>query len=291
MPNDAAIRFLPAASPLEPDAFFRPGAADAPVVVSVHGISRNAAEHALRLARVAAFDGLSVLCPLFEKARFGRYQQLHPGADGGRADEGLLRLLDRLATEGRIPDRPILLTGFSGGAQFAHRFAASWPDRVARLAPVAAGWYLWPDPALAWPEGPASPPAGLPPPDVRRLLAIPTRVICGTRDRRSRDGAFRSSPDLDARQGRSRIGRARRWVAAMQDAAHAAGVAADIAFVPLPGAGHDFGAAMMHFGLGEAVAFGLLDIAAAPSCGSGCLNREGETVRTVRGSETEGKVS
>lgn len=262
MPSDPAVRFLPASRRGEAVAFLRPGASDAPVLVSVHGISRNAAEHALRLARVPALDGIPILCPLFEKSRFGRYQQLHPGADEGRADEALLRLLDRLAAARQIAGRPILLTGFSGGAQFAHRFAATWPGRVARLAPVAAGWYLWPDRELAWPEGFAGQPAEFPPLDLAGLMAIPTRVICGTRDRRSREAAFRSSPELDARQGRTRFERARRWVAAMEDAAARAGLAADIAFLPLPGAGHDFGSGMQQFGLGEALAGALIPTAA-----------------------------
>ncbi len=252
-----SIRFLAPNSPAQPGAFVRLRPPGQPVLVSVHGISRNAAEHALRLAAAPELADCTIIAPLFEAGHFGRYQQLHPGGPGGRANEALLRLLDRLEHDGLISSGRLMLTGYSGGAQFAHRFAAFHPDRVERVAPVAAGWYLWPDQALAWPLGTGALPSGMPAARLEALLRLPIDVICGSRDRRG--GEMRNTPEIDALQGRTRIGRARRWVAAMQALAQRLGLPPQVRLHELDGAGHDFGAAVERFGLAGLLAQCLLD--------------------------------
>ena len=57
-----------------------------------------------------------------------------------------------VALTGARGDR-FYLTGYSGGAQFAHRYAFAYPRRVAALAVCAAGWYTFPDPGLVYPHG------------------------------------------------------------------------------------------------------------------------------------------
>ena len=53
------------------------------------------------------------------------------------------------------------LVGFSGGAQFAHRFAMLYPGCVRRVVVAAAGWYTYIDPSRPFPlaAAPATPAA------------------------------------------------------------------------------------------------------------------------------------
>src|SRR5262245_9152941 len=57
---------------------FVPTNADArsKIVVLVHGISTNAAEHVVRFAQEAERHGAILVAPLFEKAVYGKYQQV-----------------------------------------------------------------------------------------------------------------------------------------------------------------------------------------------------------------------
>jgi pimeloyl-ACP methyl ester carboxylesterase len=129
--------------------------------------------------------------------------------------------------------------GYSGGAQFSHRWTMTRPERVEHLIAVAAGWYTFPNPDLAFPYGLAT--AGR----LRRVsfdpesfLAVPTTVLVGGEDRDSVN--LRRNPRLDAQQGDTRVERARRWVLAMRMAARLYRVDANIAYQEVPGVDHDF---------------------------------------------------
>lgn len=68
-----------------------------------------------------------VVAPLFAAVAWPRYQITWCEQ---RADTGLLRLLNDLTAEGAMTSRPVDLAGYSGGAQFSHRFAWLHPSRV-----------------------------------------------------------------------------------------------------------------------------------------------------------------
>lgn len=230
-------------------------ARDAPVAVSVHGIARNAVEHAFRFRDLAERAGCVLVAPLFRRDRFGQYQQLLPGGAGlQRADLALHAILDEVArTTGADAARPHLF-GFSGGGQFVHRFAMAWPERVAGVVVGAAGWYTLPDPSLLYPLGVAtardSAELRL---DPDRFLRLPAYVIVGARDV-ERDPALRKSRRLDELQGRTRLERGRSWIEAMRAAAAERGLPAGrFGFRELPGADHSFTTAALRWGLGEQV--------------------------------------
>jgi len=155
----------------------------------------------------------------------------------------LAEAIDALAVEGLMPPGPIDLAGYSGGAQFAHRFAWLHPAQTARLTVAAAGWWTFPD-AAPFPYGCGPSLEG--PPHVGRCLAagLPAFldrdivVAVGARDD-APDAATRRGPELDAQQGTDRLARARRWVAAMAEAAEALGAPRRPRLVVLPGCGHD----------------------------------------------------
>jgi pimeloyl-ACP methyl ester carboxylesterase len=255
-PANILPRFRPSGAPGEPDCFIandRPGQA---VLVAVHGISRNAAEIAMRLAVHPAFARLTIIAPLFSKESFGQYQQLAARKPGQtRADAGLNALLDRLAAQLGCDTGRFRLFGFSGGAQMAHRYALFHPERVERLCVVSAGWYCMPLPDLAWPYGFGDGQGGAmfgP-----AFLDIPTTVVVGNRDTRV-DGSVRQDPEILEHQGRNRLRRARCYVRAVQTYAESLGKAPRHKLLTLHGMSHDFTDCVNHGDLVEIVAQNLL---------------------------------
>mgnify|MGYP002640863476 FL=1 len=60
--------------------------ANMPIFVTVHGISRNAREHAKRFAPFAERYGVILIAPVFSQKRFPDYQRLGRKGKGERAD-------------------------------------------------------------------------------------------------------------------------------------------------------------------------------------------------------------
>ncbi|MEM8781638.1 MAG: hypothetical protein AAGE65_02185 [Planctomycetota bacterium] len=109
------------------------------VMVSVHGTGGSGAEQ-LRQLRPSAEEKLSgnwlLVCPSFETP----YQFLLPDADRVLLDA----LADLRESHPRLRER-LVLHGFSGGAQFAHRFTLKHPKKVVACVAFAAGCWTDPD--------------------------------------------------------------------------------------------------------------------------------------------------
>jgi pimeloyl-ACP methyl ester carboxylesterase len=210
------------------------------VLVAVHGISRNADEHAREFRQLADRLGCHLIAPRFDRDAFRDYQLLGIGGRGQRADEALQLALADLRRFGVDADARMVLTGFSGGAQFAHRYALAHPRRVAALLIAAAGWYTLPDASLPYPRGCGigadSGVAFEPLP----LLRLPMLVLVGNRDD-ERDDALRCDAWIDRDQGRTRIERARSWVERIASEARRRDFAPRCEFALVDDAGHDFG--------------------------------------------------
>lgn len=86
------IQFIRGARPTIPASFVADRGAAAKLLVVVHGISRNAAELATRFASDPRFDAFTICAPLFEKERFGQYQQLRARRGCVSADRALIDL-------------------------------------------------------------------------------------------------------------------------------------------------------------------------------------------------------
>ena len=102
-----------------------------PVFVFVHDMDGNGRDFIRTWRDHADREGFIVVCPTFPQG----YQVLEGGED-----EALIAILDEVGqryptTEGAI------VSGFSGGAQFAHRFAFARPERVMAVAVHSAGSY------------------------------------------------------------------------------------------------------------------------------------------------------
>lgn len=217
--------------------------APAGLLVSVHGVSRNAGAHARALAALADELGLVLVAPHFSRSRFPDYQRMSRPerlGPGGRVDHMLLRLVQAVRTEFGLPERPFLLMGHSGGAQFALRFALVHAAHLAAYALSAPGSYCWPDAARQFPHG-AAPSRDFPDlrPDLEALLRRPGLVLVGACDV-ERDDALRQGERIDAQQGRNRIERAQRWVKAMQQCAADRGRVAPLTLHTVAGCGHGF---------------------------------------------------
>lgn len=213
---------------------------DSPLVISIHGISRNAREHVEAFTKLADRYGAVLLAPVFTDYRYGDYQRLGRRGRGSRADLALQRLASHVIFEWGLASSKFYLYGHSGGAQFAHRYAMAYPQDVAALGLSAAGWYTLPDPDLPYPYGiKATPDSYGLTLDPAEFLRVPACVFVGEDDI-SRDGAFNRSDKLDSMQGRNRIERAANWVELMNRAAAALGYGTRYALHILADADHEF---------------------------------------------------
>jgi pimeloyl-ACP methyl ester carboxylesterase len=189
------------------------------------------------------------VAPCFTSPPYRAYQRL--GTPGLRADRALERLVGEVARLTRADASRLFLLGYSGGAQFVHRFALAHPKRVAAAVVAAAGWYTFPDPDVAFPRGIAPTPRL---PDLhfeaKELFRVPMLVAAGEWDV-ERDASLRKEPEIDRRQGPHRLERARRFVDAMRQAAAEAGLPPQVSFRPLARTHHSFLASVRRGGLAE----------------------------------------
>lgn len=228
------------------------GGEDAPVVVSIHGISRNADEHARLLAAYCEIHGAILVAPLFDKDQYPDYQRLGREGRGKRADLALNLILSEVAaTTGARADR-INLFGFSGGAQFAHRYAMAHPHRLAHAVLAAAGWYTFPDTTRRFPRGirPNRHLRGVRF-DAEEFLEVPMTVLVGSDD--VVQTGLRRGERIDGDQGVSRVERARRFVQAMKDCATVYYVESRCQYEEIEDCDHSFKRSILRSGLGERV--------------------------------------
>jgi pimeloyl-ACP methyl ester carboxylesterase len=235
---------------------YRPGTRP---LVFIHGYSRQVQAQASALLPLCEHRGCALIAPLFDREMHPRYQQLGRGRNGLRADQVLdacLLELQNTLQWSAATDRRVTLIGFSGGAQFAHRYTMAHPQRVSALIAVAAGWYTMPEEETAYPLGLCTRRRlrthNLNP---ERFLRVPTTVIVGAEDTSTIN--LRLNPALNAQQGSTRVARARRWVCGLREAARMHGVQASIQYFEVPGMGHDFHAFVRRGHLLELLAEGM----------------------------------
>jgi hypothetical protein len=113
------------------------------------------------------------------------------------------------------------------------------PERVAGAVVAASGWYTFPDAGTRYPYG-IAPSGELP---VRfepaKFLRVPMTVVVGLDDTTNAD--LRRNERVDARQGVTRVERARSWVESMRAAAETHHVEPRVSLQEVPGIGHSFG--------------------------------------------------
>jgi len=228
------------------------GGEGAPLFVAVHGLSRNVVEHATLFADYCEKFGAVLIAPLFDEQQGNDYQRLGRTGQGTRSDHALDTIVEDAARRTGAVATPIYLFGFSGGAQFCHRYAMAYPHRVAGAVLAAAGWYTFPDPLLKYPYGIGRTRAL---PNVRfdpeEFLRIPMTVIVGDEDLGGEH--LRSTDQVRKQQGESRLERAWNWVGAMRAAAATRRLESRVHLEVIPGGDHVFAGLMQHSGLGDRV--------------------------------------
>ena len=226
------------------------GGLGAPVFVTVHGISGNVVEHASLFSTYAEKAGAVLVAPYFAPGQSQDYQRLGREGRGPRADHALHAILGEASRLTGADVSRIHLFGFSGGAQFAHRYTMAHPQRVAGVVVAAAGWYSFPDLHLRYPYGIRRCRAL---PDLRfdpdEFLRVPMTVIVGDRDVTNVD--LRSNPRLNRQQGETRLERARNWVEAMRATARVYRVDPLVTLETVPGGDHSFAGLMEGGRLGD----------------------------------------
>ncbi len=224
----------------------RSGQRQGRVFVTVHGISRNATEHMEGFAAQAERYGAVMLAPHFPEEHFPRYQRIGASMSEGRADLAFdVMMRDAVEWLG-IEPAPLHIFGFSGGAQFVHRYALFYPRQVAAMVLGAAGWYTFPDPNQRFPLGIRGFKEW---PNLRfsldLFLAIPTLVLVGDADD-IRDRDLNKMRRIDASQGLNRVVRAQRWVGACRAMARAFDVPCDFRLETVPNANHAYESYLAH---------------------------------------------
>lgn len=219
---------------------------DGKLFFSIHGISRNAEEHIQGFIAQAERYGTIVLAPLFLKQNFHRYQQLGTSVQQERADMAFDHVLRDAHEWISIPLKPMHLFGFSGGGQFAHRYALFYPKRVARMVLAAPGWYTFPDPDRKYPYGLKSTKEWpLLTFNLEKFLTIPILVLSGEEDD-LRDKDLNSAREIDCFQGLNRVERAQRWINSIRNMAHAYDISADFQLEVIPNASHAYESFVSH---------------------------------------------
>ena len=161
--------------PLSYRAFVPPEGCHRRPLVLVHG-------HRSRANRQKGL-GVPLIAPVFPADRFARYQTL-AGTDGPLAAlNAFVGTLEDASSHLQVATDRVDMLGFSGGAQFVHRFAMLEPSRVLRAVVVAAGWYTYLDEDRPFPRGTGrSGQTGGRSIDVVGFLNLPVHVLVGERD-------------------------------------------------------------------------------------------------------------
>jgi poly(3-hydroxybutyrate) depolymerase len=219
----------------------------AQVVFALHGMGGEGRGFSQGLVDAADREGWIVVAPTFSYRNWRDPATV--AADDIALTHGLVDLLDQLPERvGRPVDSKALVLGFSRGAQLAHRFAETYPDRTRAAVVMSAGSYTVPSPIdargvpLPFPFGTAdlSARSGHPV-DAHALEMVPFWVAVGGNDNNPGD----VPRQWDGLVGTSRLERAGEFVKLLK----AGGATATLNV--FPNTGHELTPDM----LGGAIAF------------------------------------
>ncbi|GAA4081891.1 hypothetical protein ACFFOS_27405 [Nocardioides kongjuensis] len=234
------------------------------LLVLVHGQRRDSARLFRAFLPSAIYTNVALMAPTFGDREFTGYQRLAGRQGQFAAHDALVAAVASLKAETSLQCSTIDLFGYSGGAQFAHRFTLVSPHLVQRAAVAASGWYTYLRAGRRWPYGLEHSSGTSTTVDPVAFLTVPILVLVGERDVRP-GPAVRSNRRLDREQGIGRLERALRWVDHTESVARTLGATSNVTFDLLSCAGHSFGEAaraglvdkvMAHFNIGNDGAFG-----------------------------------
>lgn len=179
---------------------------DAPVVIVMHGVNRNADDYRDNWIGLAEHYGLRVYAPEFTRRAFPGAAAYNLGRIGqeGVSSYAAIEPLFAAITQRGAADGYILF-GHSAGAQFVHR-ALLFEDmpHLLKAYSANAGWYTLPDQGSDWPYGLAGVPVSED--QIAAWLGRPMTLLLGDADTDPDDPNLRRTPEALA-QGPHRFAR------------------------------------------------------------------------------------
>ncbi|WP_010140204.1 hydrolase [Oceanicola sp. S124] len=171
-----------------------------PLAVLIHHSLRDAQALRDQFIDFAEAHQCALLAPLFPCGingpdDFNNYKLLRHG--GIAYDEILLGMIDELAEVFRLHSDRVLMHGFSGGGQFAHRFMLRHPERLRAVSIAAPGTVTLPgDPRPWWPGTGDMETALGAPFRSEPLRALPIQLLIGAEDTSPEGVTIREGSDF-----------------------------------------------------------------------------------------------
>lgn len=228
---------------------YRPegAAADAPVLIVMHGVKRNGEEYRDHWVETAGRHGVFLAVPEFSVEQYAHPHEYNYGgmvsAEGAARPRAqwLFPVLDEVFREmrrrtGSTRERYILY-GHSAGGQLVHRLATfAWSPLIERAVTANAGSYTMPSGEDVFPFGVKG--AGLGSEELRAFFARPLLVFLGDRDIDAGHPHLPREPEA-MRQGPHRFARGQRYMEVAAREAKRLGVPLAWRLAVAPGIGHD----------------------------------------------------
>ncbi|WP_440958684.1 alpha/beta hydrolase [Oceanicaulis sp. LC35] len=218
---------------------------DAPVVIVMHGVNRNADEYRDNWIGLAEQYGLRIYAPEFTSADFpgaAFYNLGGVGTDAPSSYAAIEPLFAAIRARGSTASGYTLF-GHSAGAQFVHR-AVLFEDmpHLIKAYSANAGWYTLPDQNTDWPYGLAG--VSVTESQLAAWLQRPMTLLLGEADTDRRDRNLRRTPEALA-QGPHRFARGMFFFEAARSEADRLQLPIGWRVVTVPGVAHD-NAGMAH---------------------------------------------
>jgi hypothetical protein len=247
--GDVTFDFSDWSGPSIPVRLFVPREADAdtPIVIVMHGASRDAERYFTDWRTEAQQHGFIVVVPYFSREDFPRSTHYNLGhvfeRDSGAprpASSWTFAAIEPLfdAVVGKVGGQQTHYTmfGHSAGSQFLHRFLYYVPDaRVKRAIAANAGWYTMPDFGVSYPYGLGG--SGVPEEALAGYFGRDLIVLLGDADTVREDEDLRKTPEAEL-QGRHRYDRGYTFYRVARAKAAELDVDFGWRLVEVPGAGH-----------------------------------------------------
>jgi membrane fusion protein (multidrug efflux system) len=218
---------------------------DAPLLVAMHDISRNARQLADTLAAPCERYGVILVVPHFSVERHPNYQRLGTSrageTRGKRSNDYLDSIVEEVGSMTGVSTARIHLFGYAAGGRFAMRYAIAHPERAARVAIASPGTYTYPNPQRRFPQGIGRSSRR---PDLKfdpeRFLRVPMTLF-----EEIYDGEGERPPKLEGvGKGPRAVARksGKKWVAAMNATAKAGKLTSVVSYQKVEGTPDSFSA-------------------------------------------------
>lgn len=213
---------------------------DAPIILVMHGVRRNADEYRDNWIDLAESYGLRVYAPAFDAERFPGAVNYNLGGLGPDVPSAFdaIEPLYQFIRETRGGDQSgYFIFGHSAGAQFVHRFLCFGDTTNLKLAIAAnAGWYTMPDYSYEWPYGLTNSPEQ--PCSLSEWFEKPLLLMLGDQDTDPQDQNLRRTPEAMA-QGTHRLARGINFLETAREQAEESALPINWRFEIVEGVAHD----------------------------------------------------